>query len=168
MSHFDVCWPHLACWGVNKHLLWYHPAQLSNLILCSLWAIFFPINNGPISIKLYIPWVVSPDSMSLKQPASDSPSTHSQRAHKVLTLCKKVKVIEAVNGGMSHRNAAIKFGVGWTQISNIIHDQQNINKLYTEGNNANTKYLAPRALQYPEIDEECWKYFWSKNQELTS
>ena len=27
------------------------------------------------------------------------------------------------------------------------------------GNNANTKYLTSRALQYPEIDEECWKIF---------
>ena len=97
--------------------------------------------------------------MSLKQPAPESLGTPSKRACKVLTLCKKVKVIDAVNGGMSHRNTAIKFGVGCTQISNIMQDQQNINKLYIKGNNANTKYLAPRALQYAEIDEECWKIF---------
>ena len=64
--------------------------------------------------------------MSLKWPASDSLGTPSKKARKVFTLCDKMKVIEAVNRGLSHRSAAVKFGVGKTQINNIIQDQQNI------------------------------------------
>ena len=64
--------------------------------------------------------------MSLKRPASDSLGTPSKIARKVLTLCDKMKVIEAINRSLSHHSAAVKFGVGGTQINNIIQDQQNI------------------------------------------
>ena len=77
----------------------------------------------------------------------------------MLNLCDKVRVIEAINGDLSHRTVASKFSIGGTQISNIIADQGNIQKLYTEGSNAQTKYLFHHQLQYSEIDEECWKFF---------
>ena len=64
--------------------------------------------------------------MSLKRPAPDSLRTPSKRACKVQTLWEKVKVIKAVNGGLSHCLAAVRFGVGRTQINNIILDQENI------------------------------------------
>ena len=31
--------------------------------------------------------------------------------------------------------------------------------MYSEGSNAQTKYLSHRQLQYPEIDHEIWKFF---------
>ena len=86
--------------------------------------------------------------MSQKQPAPDSPLTLSKRAHKVLTLCNKTKVIESINGGISHHSVASKLGVGRTQINNIISNQINIQKMYSDGNNAHTKYLSHRQLQY--------------------
>ena len=46
-----------------------------------------------------------------------------------------------------------------TQINNIVLDQQNIQQMYTEGNNAQTKYLSRRQLQYPKVDDEVWKFF---------
>ena len=77
----------------------------------------------------------------------------------ILNLCDKVRVIEAVNGGLSHPTVTSKFGMGRTQINNIIADQENIQKMYNDDSNAHTKYLSHHQLQYPEIDEECWKFF---------
>ena len=77
----------------------------------------------------------------------------------MLNLCNKGRVIEAVNGSLSHRVVASKFAKGRTQINNITADQENIQKMYTEGSNTQTKFLSHHQLQYPEIDEECWKCF---------
>ena len=41
---------------------------------------------------------------------------------------QQVKVIEAINGGLSHCSATVKFGVDRTQIHNIILDQQTYSK----------------------------------------
>ena len=38
-------------------------------------------------------------------------------------------------------------------------DQENIQKMYTDGSNIQTKYLSHKQLQYAEIDEECWRFF---------
>ena len=99
------------------------------------------------------------NTMSLKQPAPDSPGTPSKRACKVLNLYDKIKVIEGVNGVLSQHAAAVKFGDGRTQINNIILDQQNIQRMYIEGSNADTKYLSHRQLQYPEINNEVLNFF---------
>ena len=60
---------------------------------------------------------------------------------------------------LSHHSAAVKFEVGRTQINNIILDQQNIQQMYTEGSNAQAKYLSCRQLQYPEINDKVWRFF---------
>ena len=85
--------------------------------------------------------------MSLKHPALDLPGTPSKRADKGLTLCKRIKIIEVVNGGLSHCSVATKFGVDRTQINNIISEQESIQRMYTEGNNGQSKYLSHHQLQ---------------------
>ena len=69
-----------------------------------------------------------------------------------------MKVIGAINGGLSHRAATVKFGVRRTQINNIILDQQNIQQMYTDASNAQTKYLSCKQLQFPENNEEVWRF----------
>ena len=57
--------------------------------------------------------------MSYKRAAPDSPITPSKQARKVLNLCDKIKVIEAIKGGLSHWSAATKFGVGSDKVCNV-------------------------------------------------
>ena len=38
-------------------------------------------------------------------------------------------------------------------------EQESIQRMYTEGNNGQSKYLSCRQLQYPEIDDEMWNFF---------
>lgn len=100
--------------------------------------------------------------MSQKRAYPDSPmssGTPPKRARKVLTLADKVKVIEAVQSGMSNRTAAEKFSVGRTQINTIVLNQEAILRTYSEGANAKAKYLSPKPLKYKEIDAEVWKFF---------
>ena len=68
-------------------------------------------------------------------------------------------MIDAVNGGMSHRATALKFGVGRTQINSIVHEQKQILDAYTQDSKSETKYLAARAMQYPELDRDVWEFF---------
>ena len=70
--------------------------------------------------------------MSLKQPAPDSPQTPSNSTQKVLTLCD---------------SAAVRFGVSRTHIDNIMSNQEDIQKMYTDGSDAQTKYLSCKQLQ---------------------
>ena len=98
-------------------------------------------------------------NMSAKQKATDSPGTPSKRARKVLTLAKKIKVIDAVQAGKSHRAVPIEFDVGRTQVNQIIANKDSITALYTEGMNGTFKYLASRNMQYPKIDTDLWNFF---------
>ena len=52
--------------------------------------------------------------------SDELPGTPSKCIHKVLTLAEKVKVIEAVNTGLSNVKVATKFGCGRTQVANIL------------------------------------------------
>lgn len=82
--------------------------------------------------------------MSLKRSMPDSPfspGTPSKKARKVLTLAEKMQVITAVREGLSNRAAAIKFGVGRTQVNNIIADQKAIEKAFNDGTSGKAKYL---------------------------
>lgn len=97
--------------------------------------------------------------MSLKRPAPDSPGTPSKKARKVLTLAEKMEVITAVHEGLSNRAAAIRFGVGRTQVNNIIGDQQTIEQAFRDGTNTKVKYLVPRTLKYSDIDKEVYDFF---------
>ena len=84
----------------------------------------------------------------------------------MLTLNEKVHVIQAVDNCQSYRNVAVKFNCGKSQVQCII----NIMGLYSEGLNANVKYLAPRCMQYPQVHEQMWHFFclaWSKNMPVT-
>ena len=93
-------------------------------------------------------------NMSTKRKAADLPLTPSKRQHKVLTLCEKVEVIEAVIAGLNFVQAATKFGCGRTQIANIMNNKKNILDAYTNGTKATTKYLQLHNCQYPQINEK--------------
>ena len=76
-----------------------------------------------------------------------------------MTLAEKIQVIDAVNHGKSHRSVALLFGVGRTQINYIILQKDTIQVAYKHGMNCEVKYLAPRNMLYPEIDEDIWQFF---------
>ena len=46
-----------------------------------------------------------------------------------------------------------------TQVNQIKANKDSITALYTEGMNGTFKYLAPRNMQYPEIDTDVWNFF---------
>ena len=81
--------------------------------------------------------------MSAKQKAPDSPGTPSKHACKVLNLEEKIKIINAVEGGKSHRAVALLFDVGRTQVNHIICHKEAYKTAYQEGMNAEIKYLIP-------------------------
>lgn len=87
-----------------------------------------------------------------------SPGTPSKK-RKVLTLGEKVKVIQDIESGLSQRTVATKFGVGCTQIHNILTDREIIQKAFREGTNSNIKYLQPRNLKYLDLDQEVYDFF---------
>ena len=97
--------------------------------------------------------------MSAKQKAPDSPGTPSEYACKVLNLEEKINVINAVEGGKSHRAVALLFDVGHTQVNHIISHKEAYEMVYQEGMNVELKYLIPRNILYPEIDEQMWDFF---------
>ena len=49
-----------------------------------------------------------------------------KRAHKVLTLADKIKVIDVVNEGLNNSQVAAKFGCGRSQIANILLNKKAI------------------------------------------
>ena len=76
----------------------------------------------------------------------------------MLTLAQKVDVIDAVDNGKSHRAVALMFGVGRTHVNTIMSQKEQIRTAFAEGMNASIKYLAPRNMQYPEIDADVWSF----------
>ena len=81
--------------------------------------------------------------MSTKRKAPDSPGTPSKCAHKVLNLEEKINVINAVEGGKSHRAVALLFDVGCTQVNQIISHKEAYKMAYQEGMNAELEILYP-------------------------
>ena len=66
----------------------------------------------------------------------------------------KVSVIDAVENGQSHRAVALKFECSCTQVNEIIKHKQTYRTANQEGMNGDIKYLVPRNMKYPEIDEQ--------------
>ena len=77
----------------------------------------------------------------------------------MLTLANKIKVTDGVEMGKSHQAVAIEFNVGHTQVNQIICNKDTIKAMSTEGMNVTFKYLAPRNMLYPEIDQDVWEFF---------
>ena len=96
--------------------------------------------------------------MSAKQKATDSPRTPSKCIRKVLMLAEKVKVIDAVNSGLSNVKVANKFRYGRSQVGNILMNKTAILEAYTSGTKADTKYLHPCHCMYPQIDSKVWDF----------
>ena len=71
--------------------------------------------------------------MPAKRKTIDSPGTPSKCALKVLTLAEKVKVIEALNAGLSNVKVASNFNCGRTQMANIINNKDAIIEAYSNG-----------------------------------
>ena len=92
--------------------------------------------------------------MIAKQKAIDSPGTPLKRVRNMLILADKIKVIDSINTGKSHRAVALDLNVGHTQINEIICKPDSIKSMYIEGTNAAVRYLAPRHVLYPEVDAE--------------
>ena len=97
--------------------------------------------------------------MSTKRKLCTDSSTPSKRHRKCLTLAEKVEVIRYCEAGHSNRSAADKFAIGRTQVNNIILQKERVLHDFNDGKNTSTKYLATRALLYPEIDAEVWQFF---------
>ena len=97
--------------------------------------------------------------MPAKRKATDSPGTPSKRVRKVLTLAHQVQVIDAVNNGLNHVQAASKFNCGMTQIANIKTNKTAISDAYTNGRKSSSKYLHPKSVKNTEIDRQVWEFF---------
>ena len=97
--------------------------------------------------------------MSAKQKAPDSAGAPSKCPCKVLNLEEKISVINAVEGGKSHRAVAVLFHVGCIQVNHIINHKEKYKTAYQERMNAELKYLSPRNMLYPEINEQVWEFF---------
>ncbi len=84
---------------------------------------------------------------------------------------ERVKVIRLNEKGDKSRKLADTFGVGKTQINNIIANKENIMKAWTSGElNSQRKILEPRRQLYPEINERVWQWFTTqraKNMPIT-
>lgn len=87
-----------------------------------------------------------------------SPGTPSKK-RKVLTLGEKIKVIQDIDGGLSQRAAATKYGCGRTQIHNILAEKETIQSAFREGTNSKVKYLQPRNLKYGPLDQRVYDFF---------
>lgn len=97
--------------------------------------------------------------MLSKRKAPVCSGTPSKKSGNVLTLSDKMRVIEAVDGGMSNRAMALKLNCGRTQVNTIMLQCDAIQSAYKDGMNASKKYLALRHMSYPEIDSETWVFF---------
>ena len=97
--------------------------------------------------------------MSTKRKATDMHGTPAKHVQNVLTLAEKIKVIEAVDSGISNMKVALKFGCGHTLVGNIMLNKMAIFDAYTNGTKDNTKYLQPRHCVYPQIDVKVWEFY---------
>ena len=84
---------------------------------------------------------------------------HHQNVCIVLTLAEKIKVIEAVDNGLSNVKVASMFGSGHTQVGNIILNKSAILEECTNGTKTNTKYLQPHHCVYSQIDAKVWEFY---------
>ena len=84
-----------------------------------------------------------------------------QKKRVVLTLGDKVKVIQEAEKNPTVTKVALaeKFGVGRTQIANIIKEKDTIMKAYGEGAKSTSKYLQPRHELYPKLNEKIWDFY---------
>ena len=64
-----------------------------------------------------------------------------------------------MNSGLSNIKIASQFGCGCTQVANILLNKTAILEAYTNGANAETKYLQPRNCMYPDIDTKVWEFY---------
>ena len=118
-----------------------------------------PVNTFPIPSIFNVEKLQQTNNMSVKRKCPDSLLTPSKWVRRVLTLAEKIKAIDAVQNGRSNRQVASDFGVGRTQIDNIIRQKTELLQLYDAGTSSKTKYLSPRHLFYPNIDEQVWQRF---------
>ena len=77
----------------------------------------------------------------------------------MLALAEKVKVIEAMNTGLINIKIASKFGCGHTQVANILLNKTAILEAYTNGANADTKYLQAQNCMYPDTDAKVSEFY---------
>ena len=74
------------------------------------------------------------------------------RKRVILTLDCKVKVIRQHEKGICSRQLAAEFGVGKTQINNIVTAKADILKLWDDGVNGRRKMVAARRCPYVELN----------------
>ena len=73
------------------------------------------------------------------------------RKRVILTLDCKVKVIRQHKKGICSRQLAAEFGVGKTQINNIVTAKADILKLWDDGVNGRRKLVAARRCPYAQF-----------------
>ena len=83
------------------------------------------------------------------------------RKRVILTLDCKVKVIRQHEKGICSRQLAAEFGVGKTQINNIVTAKADILKLWDDGVNGRRKLVAARRCPYVELNAKVFDWFCS-------
>ena len=87
-----------------------------------------------------------------------SPSTSGLK-RKILSLNDKMKVIQMNRAGKSCRKIAEEFGVGKTQVQNIVKEKALIETEVASGSNLKNKYTKLRKTGNEEINDTIWKWF---------
>ena len=83
------------------------------------------------------------------------------RKRVILTLDSKVKVIRQHEKCIGPRQLAAEFGVGKTQINNIVTAKADILKLWDDGVNGQLKLVAVRKCPYVDLNEKVFDWFCS-------
>ena len=83
------------------------------------------------------------------------------RKRVILTLDCKVKVIRQHEKGIGSRQLAAEFGVGKTQINNIVTAKADVLKLWDDGVNGRWKLVAVRKCPYVDLNAKVFDWFCS-------
>ena len=81
------------------------------------------------------------------------------RKSDILTVDSKVKVIRQHEKGIGSRQLAAEFGVGKTQINNMVAAKADILKLWDDGVNGRRKLVAARKCPYVDLNAKVFDWF---------
>ena len=85
-------------------------------------------------------------------------SSNGIRKRKLLTLEERVEVLRLYEGGDKCVKIASIFGVGKTQIQDIVKKKEEILSKWKSGENGQVKILNPRSTNYSELNERIFEW----------
>ena len=88
------------------------------------------------------------------------------RKRVILTLDSKVKVIGQHEKGIGSRQLAAEFGVGKTQINNIVTAKADILNLWDDGVNGRRKLVAVQKCPYVELNAKVFDWLFCSVRKL--